>query len=130
MSYDDMDAARDAFYEELRTEAVADFTSERLKSYYVRNPTVMRPAVDAIQEGRWQQEHERHSAALVFFVSAVELLFKATLLRPVIYGLVHNEALAEAVMLQALRDLSLERYADLLKDLFLVLAKVDVKAAQ
>jgi hypothetical protein len=52
MSYDEMDAARDAFYEELQKEVIADFTSERLKSYYVQNPTVMRPAVDAIQEGR------------------------------------------------------------------------------
>jgi len=42
----------------------------------------------------------------------------------------HNEALAEAVVQQALKDLSLERYADLLKDLFLVLAKVDVKAVR
>ena len=130
MSYDEHDAARDEFYDEVRREAIKDFTSERLQSYYDKHPDVMRPAVLAISEGRWQREQAHFEAAVVFFTSAVEMLLKATLLRPVIYGLVHSEALAEAIVQRAMSDLSLDRYTDLLAELFLVLAKVDVKAVR
>ncbi len=47
----------------------------------------MRPAVDAIQQGKQLQANKYRSAAQVFFMSAVEILLKATLLRPVICGL-------------------------------------------
>jgi hypothetical protein len=83
MSYDEMDAARDEFYEQISRElypehkeqAIEEFTSERLRSYYQRNPDVMRPAVDAIQEGNWQSRQGRFSAALLFYV---EVSFEQT----------------------------------------------------
>lgn len=134
MSYDESDAARDEFYDALRRElyeenkeeAIAGFTKDRLKSFYVQHPDVMRPAVDAIQEGNWQQSNQRHSAALIFHVSAVELLLKATLLKPVIYGLVHNEALAEVVVRHTLGQTGFDRYEGLLAELFRTLANVDL----
>jgi len=136
MSYDETDAARDELYEVLlrelyeedKREAIAAFTNDRLKSFYVRRPHVMRPAVDAIQEGKWQQSNQRHSAALIFHVSAIELLLKATLLKPVIYGLVHNEALAEVVVQHTLGQTGFDRYKRLLAELFRTLAKVDLDA--
>jgi hypothetical protein len=102
MAYDAEDAARDAMYEEIsrelypdhRAQAIAEFTSGRLQSYYASQSWVMRPAVDAIQEGRRLQANHHSSAAVVFFVTAIELLLKATLLRPVVHGLVHSEGLA------------------------------------
>lgn len=138
MSYDESDAARDDFYdalrrelyEELREEAIADFAADRLKSFYLQNPDVMRPAVDAIKEGKWQQANQRHSAALVFHVSAIELLLKATLLKPVVYGLVHNETLAEVVVQHALAQTGLERYEGLLAELFKTLARVDLSGVR
>ena len=134
MSYDETDAARDEFYdtlrrelyEEHREEAIAAFTADRLRSFYDHRPDVMRPAVDAIQEGKWQQGNNRHSAALIFHVSAIELLLKATLLKPVIYGLVHNEALAEVVVRHTLSQTGFDRYEALLAELFRTLAKVDL----
>ena len=134
MSYDKSDAAQDEFYdalrrelhEELKEEAIAAFTADRLKSFYVHRPDVMRPAVDAIQEGNWQQSNQRHSAALIFHVSAIELLLKATLLKPVIYGLVHNDALAEVVVKHTLGQTGFDRYNGLLAELFVTLAKVDL----
>ncbi len=68
MSIDETDAAREEFYDALRRElydehkeeAIAEFTTGRLKSFYLQRPDVMRPAVDAIQEGNWQQTNGRH----------------------------------------------------------------------
>jgi hypothetical protein len=62
------------------------------QSYYIDHSWVMRPAVEAIQEGGRLQANNHSSAAVVFFVSAIELLLKATLLKPVVHGLVQRRA--------------------------------------
>jgi hypothetical protein len=129
------DAARDAFYEQISAElypehkdrAIFDFTAERLCSYYVKHPDVMRPAVNALQEGKALLSHGHHSAAIVFFASTVELLLKATLLQPVVHGLVHHPGLADVVVDQALGQSGFERYQKLMASLFSELARIDVK---
>jgi hypothetical protein len=136
MTYDAFDAAQDEMYERLseelypqhREQAVLEFTSERLRSYYSSNPLVMRPAVDAIQEGRLLMKNGHKAAALVFFVTAIEVLLKATLLKPVVHGLVHNEGLANAIVDQALGQTGVARYKDLLAKLFTELLDMDVNA--
>ena len=135
MSYDENDAARDEFYEQLSRElytdhkqqAIVEFSADRLKSFYIKHPSVMRPAVDALQEGKWLQSNSRPSAALVFFVSAIELLLKATLLRPVVYGLVHHDGLAKVVVDYTLDQTGFDRYGDLLEELFSKLAKINIR---
>lgn len=71
-------------YPEHKDQAITEFTKDRLQSYYLKNPNVMRPAVDAIQHGKKLQKDGYNSAALIFFVSAVEILLKATLLKPIV----------------------------------------------
>lgn len=135
MSYDESDAARDEFFEQISRElypdhkiqAIEEFTADRLRSFYVMHPGVMRPAVDSLQEGKALRALGKHSAALVFFVTAIELLLKATLLKPVIYGLVHHEGLADVVVRYALGQAGFDRYEGLLADLFLRLAGIDLK---
>ena len=134
MSYDPLDEARDAMYEAMSRElypdhkiqAIAEFTTERLQSYYKANPHVMRPAIDAIQEGRRLQDGGHHSAAVVFFVTAVELLLKATLLKPVVHGLVHSDGLAEIIVQQSLGQPGFDRYSKLLSKLFHEYVKIDI----
>lgn len=58
MSYDEHDATMDEMYErigdelypERRIQAIGEFTADRLASYYLANPMVMRPAVDALPQ--------------------------------------------------------------------------------
>jgi hypothetical protein len=115
------------YIEALAGELLGDLTSERLKSYYLRNPDVIHPALHAIHEANWQMEQGHHSAALLFYVSAVEVLFKAVIVRPLIFVLVQQESLAEAVAKHALQETRLVRYNDLVDALCHHLAKVDVK---
>ncbi len=134
MSYDLSDEARDEFYEaiarelypEHKAQAIGEFTSERLRSFYVVNPRVMRPAVDAIQEGKGLNAAGHSSAALVFFVTAIELLLKATVLKPVVHGLVHSEPLAEVIVEQALGQSGFDRYTKLLSRLYAEFAGLDI----
>ncbi len=134
MSYDQSDADWDEFYDRMseelypdhRDQAITEFTEERLKSYYLKNLSVMRPAVDAIQEGRKLQANDHHSAALVFFVSAIEILLKATLLKPIVSGLIHNEALSEIIVKDTLGQTGFSRYEALLAKIFYELSGVDL----
>jgi hypothetical protein len=134
MSYDEIDAARDAMYEEIsrqiypehKAQAIDEFTSERLRSFYVANPNVMRPAVQAIQEGKRLAKNGHHSAAIVFFVTAIEILLKATLLKPVVHGLVHSEGLANTIVELALGQTGFDRYTKLLAQLFSELAGIEI----
>ncbi len=105
-------------YPEHKDQAIEEFTEEKLKSYYLKNSNVMRPAVDAIQEGNWQLDQKHYSSSLIFYVTATELLLKATLLRPVLYGLIHNDALAEIMVKHILGQTGIVRYEKLLSQLF------------
>ena len=136
MGYDAFDEARDAMYDEISRElypehkakAIIEFTTARLQSYYTTYPAVMRPAVDCIQEGRRLQANGHSGAALVFFVTAIELLLKATLLKPVVHGLVHSEGLAEVIVAQALGQPGFDRYTKLLARLFSELVGLNIAA--
>jgi hypothetical protein len=135
MSYDEHDAARDEFYDQIskelypdhREQAISEFTEERLRSFYAKFPSVMRPAVDSLQQGKHLLSLGQETPALVFFVSAIELLLKATLLKPVVYGLVHHEPLAEIIVRYTLGQSGFDRYEGLLSELFLRLAKMNIK---
>jgi len=126
MSYDEFDAAQDEMYERLSEElypehkeqAIAEFTSERLRSYYLRHPKVAQPAVKMLREAESLFSDGHFDAALVFAASSCELFLKATLLRPVIHGLVHSEVLAEEIVNKTLSQTGLLRYQKLLGQMF------------
>ncbi|CAG9201458.1 conserved hypothetical protein [Burkholderia gladioli] len=134
MSYDDHDAAMDEMYERIgdelysehRVQAIGEFTAERLASFYLANPMVMRPAVDALQEAKLLKERGHHAAAVVFCATTIELLLKATLLQPIVYGLVHNAGLADIIVKHALGQTGFDRYRGLMSRLFQELANLDL----
>ncbi|PKN69058.1 MAG: hypothetical protein CVU54_12160 [Deltaproteobacteria bacterium HGW-Deltaproteobacteria-12] len=135
MSYDEHDAAMDEFYDQMdkelypehREQAISEFTEERLRSFYIKSSFVMRPAVDSLQLGKTLLHLEQETPALVFFVSAIELLLKSALLKPVVYGLVHHEPMADIIVKYALGQSGFARYEGLLSDLFWNLAKINIK---
>jgi hypothetical protein len=134
MSYDPSDAAWDEAYERLsaelypehREQAISEFTTERLQSYYLQNPEITRPGFRMQGEARSLLDTHHYSASLVFAASAAEQFLKVALLRPVVYGLVHIEPLAEMVVESALSQTGYLRYTKLLSGLFGALTSVDL----
>lgn len=134
MSYDPQDAAFDQMYERISDElypehkerALSDFTEERLRSFYLDNPAVMRPAVDILQEVKRLQENGHSSATVVFCATAIELFLKATLLQPIVYGLVLSSGLADIIVEHAVKQPGFDRYRKLLSRLFQELANLDL----
>lgn len=134
MSYDEYDAAMDEMYDRIgrelypehKAQAIEEFTAERLRSFYLENPKVMRPAIDAFKQAKVLCEANHFGAALVFYVTSIELFLKATLLKPVVAGLIHNDSLADVIVEHALGQSGFDRYKSLLAKLFSDIAKIDL----
>lgn len=134
MSYDPLDAAWDEAYERMSQElypehkeqAIAEFTRSRLKSYYVDHSDVLIPAIRMFKESKAMADAGHNGAALIFAASATELFLKAALLRPVVYGFVHSEGLADLIVNTTLSQTGFKRYKQLLSELFLELINVNL----
>ena len=137
MSYTMEDARFDEFwdqvseelYPEHKEQAIEEFTSERLQSFYLRNPDILAPGIRMYIEAR-ELEENHPSASYVFATSAIELFLKSSLLKPVIYGLVHNESLAEIIVETALGSSGFKRYKKLLSGIFLEIVGIDINKVE
>jgi len=116
MSYDEWDARQDAAYEQLYQEigpewardhaqelfeenydeATRQFTEQRLKSYYLAHPQIAIAAVSAVEYAK-QLFPSFEAASLVFAATSIELTWKSAVLKPLVFGVVHVEALAESI---------------------------------
>lgn len=103
----------DDLYEEHRERAIEEFTTDRLKSYYLGNPWVLRPPVEALTEAQ-KLAKEHTTAAHVLATIAVEVGLKVALLKHVVYGLVHSEATAEIIADLTLRHTRFDFFDSLL----------------
>ena len=141
MSYTYEDAQADAYYEklynelgpewaeehasELNTQAIHDFTNERLQSYYLKHPDMAGAALAMMGEmGGLIGGHR--IAALLFATSAVEITIKHLLLKPILNGLVHNERVADLVMGLAPRETGSDGFKALLFGVLNKVAGVDL----
>ena len=88
----DVLAAHDGLYGDV----VEQFAQERLQSYYVQNPDVALPACWALEQARALLP-DHPEASLVFAVTAAEVGLKSGLLKPILHGLVHDEAFAAII---------------------------------
>ncbi|MBI2999828.1 MAG: hypothetical protein HYY46_15475 [Deltaproteobacteria bacterium] len=138
MSYTPEDAAQDRFFDELEKElypqhkeqAIEEFTNERFQSVYTKNPEIAKNAALFYREAKSLLDHGHPSASFVFAVSAIEQLLKATLLKPVVYGLVHHDPLAELIVEFTFGQTGFDRYNKLLAKLFESLAGINLDTVQ
>ncbi len=120
--------ARDEWYidlvERVSHEAIDQFTFERMRSYYTSHPDIAVPVLAVYKEAKALLAVSP-SAATVLFITAIELGLKAALLKPVIYGLVHNDSVADLVSELALKQNGLGSFTPLLARLLAEYAKID-----
>jgi hypothetical protein len=84
-------------YREHYEQAIEEFTTERLQSYYLKHPDMARTAIRMMEQAT-ELSRSHPTAAFLFASSAVEITIKHLLVKPIVNGLVHNEAVADAVM--------------------------------
>lgn len=98
---------------ELQEGWIAEFRKERLRSYYLEQPLLAQPAFNALNEARSLAD-ERPSAALIFAATAIEVGYRETLLKPIIYGLVHSQVSAKLIADSVTAQSSMDKLKDIL----------------
>ena len=100
-------------YAEHSEQAIHEFTSERLRSFYVENPLLITAPLNSLAESRTLLT-DHPAAALVFAVSAIEVALTSVLLKPIVYSLIHSESAAGLITELTLGHKGLDRFRDLL----------------
>ncbi len=117
MSMTPEDAAYEEYmaqlYEEHKQEAIEEFTDERLKSYYNENRLLAEPAFNALIEAR-KLIGINATAGLIYAAIAMEVGLKETLLKPIVFGLVHATPVATLITDLAISYSSMDKYRELL----------------
>jgi hypothetical protein len=101
-------------YPHHKIQAIEEFTSERLQSYFLKTPNILQPALHALEQSFKLLNDQHYSAALVFAASAIEIFLKNALLRPVIFGQINNGMLALSIVDSALSQTGFKKYDDLI----------------
>jgi hypothetical protein len=130
MSYDESDAAEDRqweyFYQQIAPQAIEEFVSDRMTSYYLDHRDVAVAGAGLLSEAiQLQDTHPR--AALVLAHAAAEVFLKNAILKPAFQGLVHDPNLADAVADVAVRQSGLERFAGFLAQYIGSFTAIDLK---
>jgi hypothetical protein len=133
MSYDESDAMADAFYDRIyeefypehKEQAIDEFIEERMQSFFLKNPHIIEaPMVSYRHANNLVQVSPR--SALVMYTTAIELFLKVVLLKPVLYGMVHNENVAELIISSTIGQTGFSRYNKLLSGLCLHAANIEL----
>lgn len=113
-------------HESISIEAIEGFTSGRLCSYYRKYPSVAENIFSIYHEAKSVAEMSP-TAALLLFTAAIEVTLKSAVLKPVIYGLVHNESVADLISDLAVKNNGLDRFKEVLSAVMSQYGTVDFK---
>jgi hypothetical protein len=113
-------------YEGNYEQAVKEFTSERLQSYYLADPKLAVSAFESLDYARSLMPLFPR-AALVFAATATELAVKTVLLKPIIFGLVHTEELASFIAEMTTKQMGIDRFQGLLAEILSQFGGVELK---
>jgi hypothetical protein len=103
----------DQLYEEHKEQAIEEFTTELLQSYYHSNTLLAKSAFETLKEARRLMKIST-TATFLFSAIATEVALKETLLKPIVHGLVHTQSVASLVTDLVIGHQSMDRYKDLL----------------
>mgnify|MGYP000715793827 CR=1 FL=1 len=114
-------------YEEHKAEAIEEFTAERLQSYYSDNRLLAESAFYMLSEAQ-DLIGVNATAGFVFGAIAMEVGLKETLLKPIVFGLVHVASSASLVTNLVMSHQSMDRYKDLLLQILRDQGGVDLQS--
>ncbi len=107
-----MDSLAEELYPEHKEQAIDEFIDDRLKSYYLKNNEIAVNAILFIKKAK-ELVSSDPTASLLYSSIATEVVLKSILLKPVVFGLVHTESLAELVSSMLLKQSGVDRFKKL-----------------
>lgn len=117
----------DQLYKEHKEQAIEEFIDERLQSYYSDHQLLAKPAFDALSEAK-NLVHANATAAFLFSAIAVEVGLRETLVKPIVFGLVHTLSVASLITDMVLSQSKTDKYRDLLLQILRQHGDVDLYA--
>lgn len=133
MSIDPNEAEREEayleLYEEHAKQALEEFRAERLVAYYLAHPDVARAPLELLVEAR-KLRGVSPSGSLALASGASEAGLKLVVLRPIVVGLVHTDALADHIADLILQHQALDRFKDLLFAILSTYAGIEISTYQ
>lgn len=103
---------KDNFYSEQREQVIEDFILERMQSFYRLNPELAVNAISFLKKSK-KYVKEDPTSSLIYSAIAIEVLIKFVFLKPIIYGMVHNELSAEIISNSLLKQSGIDRFKEL-----------------
>jgi hypothetical protein len=115
VSYQEDDYRQEEYEGALREEDLLEFEVSRLQSYYRTHDDLLSPPRNSLERARKLLEIDE-TASFVFGVTTFEIIIRAVLLRPMLFGLVHQSN-AEIVSKLLLDQSGMLRHTKLLTDI-------------
>jgi len=117
------------YYDIHAEQAINEFISERLQSFYLQNNEVIASPLASLSRARELVGLNQNAAALVFAVTAIEVGLKLGFIKAIVYGSVHSETAAGIIADMSYAHAGFERLRDLV---FQILSEVnlDLRAYQ
>jgi hypothetical protein len=100
-------------YEEHRDQAIEEFVTERLQSYYLSNPLIATKAVNFLFLSA-ERISSDPTASLLYSAISTEVILKAVILKPIVSGLVHSESVAELISTLLTKQTGIDRFKELI----------------
>lgn len=117
----------DQLYEEHKEQAIQEFIDERLQSYYGEHRLLAESAFAALTEAKKLIDGHA-TAAFLFSAIAVEVGLRETLVKPIVFGLVHTLSVASLISDMVLSRPDQKKYRDLLLRLLREHGDVDLQS--
>ncbi|HDY7491606.1 TPA: hypothetical protein RQJ42_002057 [Vibrio vulnificus] len=106
------DELREELYDEHREQVIEEFIFERMQSYYRINPSLAVNAIKFLKKSKDTLDTDP-TISLIYSAISIEVLIKSVLLKPIIYGMVHNEYAAEMISSSLLKQTGVDRFKEL-----------------
>lgn len=111
--------------EEFCNEVINNFTEECLLSYYIENSAMLKPLYETLNEAE-EILDKSPSASLILSCAVIETSIRDGILRPIVYGCIHQELAAEIIMETTLKQTGVDKLKKLLYKLLKNIADIDI----
>jgi hypothetical protein len=108
-------------------EAIENFTFERLRALYDKEPTIAEKPFKALAEARLLVQTPHQTAAFIHAAVASEVMLKGIILKPILQGFVHSDSIAPLIAELAFSSTGLGRIKKLLAKIFQDVCNLDWK---
>ena len=120
----EQESAMDAFYDSISKDlypehkelAIDEFIKERMRSYFLKHPELIQAPIECFFHASDLQQLSPR-CALVMYTSSIEQYLRSVLLKPVLFGMIHNENVAELIVRSSVGQSGFSRYKKLLTSL-------------